>query len=326
MKTFPIKIEKADKVDYKFIEWKIHNVCNNDCSFCGLRHKDGSQRWFSLDKYKEYTDKLVEACGDSPFWIQITGGEPTLYPELLELMQYMKLKGALVSLITNGSRTLRWWKELKEAKVLNNLFVTYHSEQTDNYRHIADVINLFHDEPLEVVCLMTHVLNSIDKVFEAQDYIKANTGSIISVKAMMLGNDDIYSKYSPDQLDRLKKSNWMFSDKRNSKLLPPPSQEIHQTLKITYDNNHTISSSPQELMKQQKNRFIGWDCNIGNNSMRIDHDIIYRGVCEIGEKRNLNDLTLGFTTDYIKCTKKDCFCGTDMIATKILPKSMYPEA
>ena len=71
MKIFPIKVEKATQPDYKFIEWKIHNVCNHDCSFCGSRHKDGSQRWFSLEKYKEYTDKLVESCGDSPFWIQM---------------------------------------------------------------------------------------------------------------------------------------------------------------------------------------------------------------------------------------------------------------
>ena len=81
MKIFPIKVEKAIPTDQKFIEWKLHNVCNHNCSFCGSRHKDGSQRWFSLEKYKEYTDKLVQACGDSPFWIQITGGEPTLFPD-----------------------------------------------------------------------------------------------------------------------------------------------------------------------------------------------------------------------------------------------------
>jgi len=162
MKIFPIKVEKATQVDYKFIEWKIHNVCNHNCSFCGSQHKDGSQRWFSLEKYKEYTDKLVEACGDSPFWIQITGGEPTLYPDLIPLLAYMKSKGAMISMISNGSRTIRWWKELQEENIIDYLFLTYHSEQTDNYQHIEEVINLFHNQPTEVICLLTHVYDTLD--------------------------------------------------------------------------------------------------------------------------------------------------------------------
>jgi len=326
MKIFPIKVEKAVKADYKFIEWKIHNVCNHDCSFCGTQHKDGSQRWFSLDKYKEYTDKLVETCGDSPFWIQLTGGEPTLYPELLELMKYMKSKGAMLSLISNGSRTLRWWTELKESKVLDNLFITYHSEQTENYRHISEVINLFQDEPIEVICLMTHVLNSIDKVFEAYDFIKDNTGAIITIKAMMFGNNDIYSQYSKEQFAKLNNSNWVPGNKRPTKLLPSEQYKINHKLKITYNNSLSVPLDPQQLMKQQKNNFLGWDCNIGLDNMRIDYDVIYRGVCEVGSKRSLNDSKIEFTTDYISCTSKDCFCGTDMISTKILPKSMYPTA
>lgn len=325
MKIFPIVVEKADKPDYNFIEWKIHNVCNHNCSFCGNQHKDGSQRWLSLEKYKEYTDKLVESNNSRPFWIQITGGEPTLYPDLLELMRYMKSKGAMISLISNGSRTLRWWKELKESNVLDNLFVTYHSEQTDNYHHIAEVINLFQDKPVEIICLMTHVLNSIDKVFEAYDYIIENTGALVTVKAMML-NDDIYSQYSTEQLAKLKKSNWVPGNKRSSKLLPPEQYKINHRLKITYSNDLTIKVDPQQLMKQQKNNFFGWDCNIGLDSMRIDYDVIYRGVCEVGETRSLNDPKLQFTDDFISCTRKDCFCGTDMIATKILPENKYPTA
>ena len=325
MKIFPIKVEKAIKQKYNFIEWKIHNVCNHNCSFCGVKHKDGSQRWFSLEKYKEYTDKLIELNKGKPLWIQITGGEPTLYPELLELIKYMKSKGAMISLISNGSRTLRWWKELQESKTIDNLFITYHSEQTDNYQHIAEVINLFQNDPVEVICLMTHVLNSIDKVFEAYDYIIENTGALVTIKAMML-TDDIYIQYSKKQLVKLKQSNWIPGKKRTTKLLPNSEYKINHTLKITYSNNLTIQLDPQQLMKQQKNNFFGWDCNIGLDNMRIDHDVIYRGVCEVGGKRSLNDTTIGFTDDFITCTNKDCFCGTDMIATKILPENKYPTA
>ena len=57
-------------------------------------------------------------------------------------------------LITNGSRTLRWWKECKDAKILDLLYVTYHPEQTTDYKHVAEVLNLFHDEPTKTNCLI----------------------------------------------------------------------------------------------------------------------------------------------------------------------------
>ncbi len=325
MKLFPIKVEKAIATDQKFIEWKIHNVCNHDCSFCGARHKDGSQRWFSLEKYKEYTDKLVAACNGSPFWIQITGGEPTLYPDLLPLLQYMKEKGAMISLISNGSRTLRWWKELQEANVLDYLFITYHSEQTNDYQHITEVLNLFHDAPLEVVCLITHSLTSLDRAFEAREYIVANTGAVITLKSMVF-NFDIYEFYTADQLAKLKKHGWEYGALRETKgkSTLPVYHRINHTLKITYNKNFSTNIDPQLLMKKQQNKFLNWDCAIGENNMRIDHDVIYRGVCEVGGERHLDDAVIEFTNDYIPCTSPQCFCGTDMVAPKILPKHLYP--
>jgi organic radical activating enzyme len=326
MKIFPIKIEKATQPDYKFIEWKIHNVCNHNCSFCGNHNKDGSQRWFSLEKYKEYTDKLIAACGDSPFWIQITGGEPTLYPDLIPLLAYMKSKGAMISMISNGSRTIRWWKELQESKLMDYLFLTYHSEQTDDYHHITEVANLFHNEPVEVICLITHVYDTLNTAFEAQEYLMKNTGATITVKAMM-GNQSIYSKYTTEEITKLQSENWLPGNLKNTKVktLIDPKYRIDHTLKVTLNNNLSFNTEPQVLMKQQQNNFLGWDCNIGASTMRIDHDVIYRGVCEEGGKRSLYD-EISFVDNYISCSLKQCFCGTDMIATKILPESKYPQA
>lgn len=326
MKVFPIRVEKSVTTDYKFIEWKIHNVCNHDCSFCGSRHKDGSQRWFTLEKYKEYTDKLVNSCNGHPFWIQITGGEPTLFPDLIPLMQYMKSRGAMISLNSNGSRTIRWWEELQQAKVLDFLFLTYHSEQTDDYQHVTKVANLFHDDPIEVVCLITHVTNTVDKAFEAQQYLSENTGAIITLKAMVVSYD-IYSMYTKEQLAKLKAENWIPGKKRGSKAksLIDPKYKINNSLRITNNDGTSFVVDPQFLMKEQKNTFTGWDCNIGAANMRIDHDIIFRGVCEQGEKRSLYD-DISFTDNYIPCASSQCFCGTDMAATKILPESMYPNA
>jgi len=325
-KIFPIKVEKAHPFKYKLIEWKIHNVCNYDCSFCGSEHKNGSSKWFSLDEYKKHIDKLIDACNGEPVWVQITGGEPTLYPKLVPLLEYIKSKGAMVSLLSNGSRTIRWWTELKEKQALDHLFLTYHSEQTTNYQHITEVANLFHNEPIEVTCLITHVYNSMHQAVEAQQYIVENTGAIISLKAMNIGTYDIYSMYTKEELANLKSKSGALGKLRDTKVKSPLNDQykLDHTLQITNNDNTILLSNAQSLMKNQKNRFFDWDCNIGESMMRIDYDIIYRGVCGEGEKRSIYDDTISFTDNYITCKQPHCFCGTDLVATKILPENKYP--
>ena len=38
-KIIPIKMERAIPAKYKTVEWKLHNVCNYDCSFAGTKIK-----------------------------------------------------------------------------------------------------------------------------------------------------------------------------------------------------------------------------------------------------------------------------------------------
>lgn len=329
MKIFPIKVERATPLEYKLIEWKLHNVCNHNCSFCGASHKDGSVRWLDLEKYKSYVDKLVKMCDGHPFWFQLTGGEPTLYPDLLELISYIKSKGAMISMISNGTRTLRWWKELQETNTLDYLFLTYHSEQTNDWQHISDVANLFHDKPAEVVILITHTIDSLDQAVIGMNNLIDTTGAIINLKAMFIHEYDIYEKYTKEQLTALKRVNWELGKKRDTKTKFPHADKfrLNHQLKVTYNvPGMVIKIDSQTLMKNKKNDFRGWDCFIGKDTIRIDSETVYRGICGEGEVRSLLDPNLSFTSDSIVCGIKECHCGSDMISTKILPKSTYPMA
>ena len=48
----PIRVERRTPNEAKVIEWMIHNVCNYDCTFCGLPNKNGTDRWLTLEEYK----------------------------------------------------------------------------------------------------------------------------------------------------------------------------------------------------------------------------------------------------------------------------------
>lgn len=323
MKVIPIKVERTPPLPYTVVEWKIHNVCNYNCSFCGLPSKDGSVRWLNIETYKSHIDKITNLCKDIPLKIQITGGEPTLFPDLIELLKYIKTKNAEVSLISNASRTLRYWEEVRNSGALDILFLTYHSEQTDNFEHIAEIVNLFHGEKTEVIILITHTIFTFDKAVKAQKYFKENTGVIIGLKAMVVGDYDIYSLYTQEQLNELKQLSWQTGNKRKTKVRNGlNAYEPYHHFKIEYSNGETKIVEAQDLLKNNYNKFYGWNCHIGESSFRIDSEIIYRGVCGVGETQNLNQSQIKFFENPVFCDKPICVCTTDLLAKKTLPNSM----
>jgi organic radical activating enzyme len=321
MNKSPIRIQKVIPPEYKLIEWKLHNVCNHNCSYCGEENKDGSNRWKSLEIYKEYTNNLHHAANGSPLWIQITGGEPTLFPELLELMQYIKSKGIYVSLISNGSRTLRWWKEAKEAKVLDMLFITYHPEQTNDYQHIIEVLNLFHNEPTETLCIITHSKGLLDKALTDAEHIINNTGAMVSVGHMVIKDYDIYATYTPEQFDKLKQASMVEGNLRQSKKetdVPENHRFFHLFLNITFNDNTVEQMRAQMFMKNYKTEFENWKCANSEYIMKIENDLVYRGICSVGKITNVMDPSLKFNNDYIICNKKSCDCRLDLTSTRYL--------
>ena len=81
-------------------------ICNAKCPNCpytnsNIRNDYKDRLMMNEDTFK----KIADECGQYKAWIRISGGgEPMLHPLVVELMEYAKLKGAKVGLITNGSR------------------------------------------------------------------------------------------------------------------------------------------------------------------------------------------------------------------------------
>ena len=313
----PIKIEPTYTVPYKFVEWMITDTCNYDCSFCGDENKVGRRGRLDLETNKKIVDAIAIACAGSPYWIQITGGEPTLYPDLIELLSYMKEKGAMIKMISNGSRSLRWWEELRDRHLLDVLYITFHSQQVADYKHIADVLNLFHTEETTTMILATYVKESVDYLLEGCDYLNANTGTFLCVLAMSINSQFMGSLIETEKYERIKKYTWhagdLYESKTKSKL--PTIMLTTPKTKIIYDDSTIEIANGHHLMKLGKNKFLGWQCDVGLGIMRIEIDKIYRGGCRVGSKP-FSIENIKFWEDPVICTKPECFCGTDIFYKK----------
>ncbi len=117
--------ENVPGIKPKFIQTPVSKGCPNDCGFCDEHQQHtcvgiieitddcnlhcpvcfaGSESSFSLslEKVKEMIDLFVER-EENPEVLQISGGEPTLHPDILDILEYAGKKGILYPVLnTNG--------------------------------------------------------------------------------------------------------------------------------------------------------------------------------------------------------------------------------
>ena len=78
--------------------------CNSRCKTCNIwriQHRIKKSEELSLDEWK----KIIKSLGDSPFWITISGGEPFLREDLVEIVDYIDKinKPRIINIPTNGT-------------------------------------------------------------------------------------------------------------------------------------------------------------------------------------------------------------------------------
>lgn len=90
-------IEQEYKKECKKKEKIIHvsNVCNNNCTYCKKPNTVISSSGGIKNRIKELRNKNVE-------WITISGGEPTLNPDLIEIINIIHKEGFKIRLNTNA--------------------------------------------------------------------------------------------------------------------------------------------------------------------------------------------------------------------------------
>ena len=78
----------------------LTSKCNLDCDFCYIKNRD---RTHELDY-----DKLINFISViKPKSVQLTGGEPTLYPKIDELIYFLYANNCKIGMFTNGKELWR---------------------------------------------------------------------------------------------------------------------------------------------------------------------------------------------------------------------------
>jgi wyosine [tRNA(Phe)-imidazoG37] synthetase (radical SAM superfamily) len=145
MQIYNEEIVSLSAVNYfPTIDWILGNYCNYKCSYCFGDLNTGTFRIpeFNLQLQNNIFHLISELKSkinsEEKIKFQLAGGEPTLYHDIEKLCNFLK-EHSTISLITNGSRSIRWWKE--NLKYFDQIDISFHNEFSD-INHIENLLSI----------------------------------------------------------------------------------------------------------------------------------------------------------------------------------------
>jgi organic radical activating enzyme len=308
-----VEIKSAQPV--RQVEIRLGNYCNYDCSFCDDNFKSGTKRALDIEAYKQTIDNLMEG-NDIPTLFIVQGGEPTLYPKIVEFLSYIKQRGGYTQMFSNGSRTMRWWEEFLPLKLLDRLVISHHAEQHADPNHTAAILNMAKSSLNEVSCSVTIAKNVFTKSYEHFQIIRASTTDNIAVIMSPVILPDAYDfhngTYSDEELDIIKNNNKKFTTAQSGYVT-----NTFFGARAINDRGISYPRSGSQMQQLQENKFNGWECDAGIYRLVIETDDALRAMCRVGGVvGKVSNGTAKFLTSPVTCNVDDCYCGADAIIPK----------
>jgi MoaA/NifB/PqqE/SkfB family radical SAM enzyme len=320
----PVKIISTQKSNVLAIRWNPTNVCNYKFRYCFPDNNTGTHRApnnlnLVVKNFKFLLDQYKEKLAKTKFQIYLAGGEPTLWKDLgIFLKEIKKYHNVYVTLVSNGSRTIRWWQEY--ADKIDNAHLTLHIAEGD-VDHIIKVADLLYAAGSKVTVKILMDTLHWDKGVEHIETMKRQSKYpwFIQVEKVIEQTVDAsIPTYTTDQMKYIKHSikripslSWFW---KNRSLLK---EELRMwDSKTVLDTKKVIWARPGTYINNNWNSFENWSCDIGLENIYIDWTGEIKGSCN-AKLYNLNyyynilddRFTEKFSPDTssIICPNKTCF-------------------
>lgn len=305
------------------VDWYIGKRCNFACSYCVDYLHDYTSPHVPIENMKKLVDLLTEQHGDNILW-SLTGGEPTIHPQFLDLCAYIKERGTrYTSVTTNGSRTLNYHKQLFD--VVDGITLSFHFEfmkhRIDEYIEKCIEIEKYRlqlnehlkpGEPNKTFILRFMVetgqldnVNRMDTAFREAGitniehrYIrppgKSDKNMQTEEKFDFKDSNDPNQITDKSKVERIEKNEEQFYKKeelKEIKYIYKSTADSHKRkLKFWFqdDRGNYVEEDfhYNELNFDKKNNYEGWICWAGVKHLKITpNGDIYIGSCHVGGNR-----------------------------------------
>lgn len=258
------------------VSWILGRFCNYNCSYCWPYARTDVPDHRSLDVYKHAIDEIKrQAChnGFRKFHWSFSGGEPTAYKQLLDLIKHLD-DGVLtpyqsIHMTTNLSPGSKWWNTwCKNTEVLQRRSITasFHDEFAKEQE--------FGDKCLQLMYERVHVtINQVmvpDKFYELYERMARFHKRGINVTLKPQSNptaSGIVEGYTEEMIQLMQTG---FPQRANG-------EEIYQIALYEQDGAEHLLDQAERFNAFGFNQFNGWTCGSGFQSVIIRGDEVKRG-------------------------------------------------
>jgi MoaA/NifB/PqqE/SkfB family radical SAM enzyme len=299
-KYFKLEHAKSTNSDWFVVNWCLGNTCNFSCSYCPANLHNGTNPWPNPDTIKNFILKIKETHPNKKLYFEFTGGEVTLYKHFIDICQYCTEQGVKVGLISNGSRTLRYWKENKQ--YFDHVCLSFHPEFGDA-DHFIEVVKILNNDVRTHVNIMMSP-TEFDYCFDMANKIKDLGNISMALQPLIHDFGEVLFDYTPDQKKIIDDQHNLIS--RHIKF-DRTFDYYRGAMKMVHADGTSVVSSAHRFINDKENDWSGWKCYAGVEQLIVDQrGMISRGWClEGGTVGSIFDENLRLPTEPIICTKKN---------------------
>ena len=290
--------------------WILGRFCNYKCSYCWPYARSDQQDYQSFEIYKSTVDEIkrqARANGFNQFHWSFSGGEPTAYKQLLDLVKHLddgvQTPYQSIHMTTNLSPGSKWWNTwCKNTEMLQRRSITasYHSEFAKEQE--------FGDKCLQLQYELVHVTVNQVMVPEMfwELYERCERFYKRGINVTLKPQSDPTASYVVDgyteEMIHLMQTGF-----------PQQSQgdAVYQVALYDQDNNEYLFDQAERFNAYGFNKFQGWNCNSGYQSVIIRGNEVKRSYsCH---DQPLGTLANGFNlfNESKKCITPSCVSSAD---------------
>lgn len=298
------------------VSWILGRFCNYNCSYCWPYARSDTLDYQEFETYTRTIDKIkcqARQNGFTEFHWSFSGGEPTAYKRLLELVSYLD-DGDMtpyqsIHMTTNLSPGSKWWKiwcSNTELLQRRSITASFHSEFAKEQEFGDKCLQLI-NEGVFVTINQVMVPERFDEYYDrCQRFV--NRGINVTLKPQ----SDTTASFVVDRYTEEMKAVMQTE-------FPQQIQNANLYNIILYDEEDTryLFDQAERFNAFGFNKFQGWLCNSGYQSVIIRSNEVKRSYSCHDEI--LGTLTEGFELfkSPKKCITKSCVSSADSKIPKI---------
>jgi organic radical activating enzyme len=310
-----VEVGFADAVDENrlVVEWLLSSVCNYRCSYCPPELHDGRLRFPEWEAIEDFSRRLIHAYRGRDVTLLLTGGEPTVYRRLLDLADLVHELGGAVAVLSNGSRALGWWEHA--AGHLDEVILSYHAESADAARFVELASFLAPRVRLQVNVVMAP--RHFDACLAvARELERAAPDAVIHSKPLMDRWRALHD-YSREAQEHMAQPSSVEPSNRRY----PRGTVLKGDLVRRRRDGTSETVTPIQLLLEGGQRWKGWDCSIGLQTLFIRRHAVYRSVCGVGGcLGSIYNTELEFPSAGVTCARETCNCIAGIKVRKRAPR------